>query len=318
MRFVITGGTGHIGNNLIRFIRRKEPNSEIVALVRKEGNVALKGVDCTQVAGDFSAGFLEDNIREGDIVLHLIGVIDLKNNKKEETDKINFELTKTICQICQKKNVAKFVYVGSVDAIFKEGNGVIVEPDMYHPDKVEGNYAQSKAKATQYVLDVINNNPQLNYAIALPSAVMGINDFKPSAVGKIISDVIGGKAELGIKGGYNFVDVEDVASALYKIATSNARGQYILSGHNVTVKEMYYAINKIKNLKTKPIIFPTWVARLACPFVNVLNKITLKALLEPHNYSSEKAEKEFGYQSTEFEKTLQKTIEWFEERKKAK
>ena len=315
MRFVITGGTGHIGNNLIRLISQKSPSDEIIALVRKRGNIALKGVNCKQVEGDFSPSFLRENIIEGDVVIHLIGVIDLKNNKKEETEKINYLLTKDICQICQEKNVQKFVYVGSVDGIYKDGDGEICEPEQYFSDKVEGNYAVSKAKASQYVLDVINNNENLNYAIALPSAEIGINDFKPSAVGKIINDCINGKAELGIKGGYNFVDVEDVADAIYKIAISSLRGQYILSGHNVTVEELYGEINKIKGFKKRPLIFPTWVAKLACPFVKVLNKITLKALQEPHNYSSEKAFKEFGYQTKDFKETLKNTIDWFEKQK---
>ena len=293
MRFVITGGTGHIGNNLIRFIRSSQPESEILALVRRKGDISLQGVDCTQVVGDFSREFLQENIQANDIVLHLIGLIDLKDNKKEETLKINYLLTKDICDVAREKNVKKFVYVGSVDGIYKEGDGEICEPERYFPDLVKGNYAQSKALASEYVLQVINNNPNLNYAIAIPSAVMGINDFKPSAVGKIINDCINGKAELGIKGGYNFVDVEDVCKAIYDIALSNHRGQYIISGHNVTVKELYACLNKIKGFKKRPIIFPTWVARLACPFVKVLNKITLKALQEQHNYSFVKANKAY-------------------------
>ncbi|MBQ8444484.1 MAG: NAD-dependent epimerase/dehydratase family protein [Clostridia bacterium] len=315
MRFVITGGTGHIGNNVIRYIKACDEQSEVIALVRKVGNIALDGVDCTQVACDFSKELLKANIQEGDIVVHLAGVIDLKNNKKDETERINFQLTKDICDVCQEKKVAKFVYVGSVDAIYKEGDEIISEPERYFPEKVKGNYAQSKAKASGYVLEAINSNPHLNYAIVLPSAVIGINDFKPSAVGKIISDCINGKSELGIKGGYNFVDVEDVAKGIYKIATSNLRGQYILSGHNVTVKELYEKINKIKNLKKKPIIIPTWIATLACPFVNVLNKITLKALQEPHNYLFLRAQKDFGYSPKDFEQTLKRTLDWFASKK---
>ena len=120
--------------------------------------------------------------------------------------------------------------------------------------------------------------------MVLPTAVIGVNDYKPSAAGKIILDTISGKAELGIKGGYNFVDVEDVAGAILILCQTENRGQYIVSGNNVSVKELYEKINSYKNLKKKPIIIPTWIARLACPFVNVLNKITLKALLDSHNY----------------------------------
>ena len=124
-------------------------------------------------------------------------------------------------------------------------------------------------------------------------------------------DTISGKAELGIKGGYNFVDVRDVAKAIYDLSKTGNRGQYIISGHSVSVVELYQKINEYKGLKKKPIIFPTWLAKMACPFVKVLNKITIKALQEPHDYSSEKATKDFGYQPTDIDQTIRSVCDWF-------
>lgn len=315
MRYIITGGTGHIGNNLIRYISKVQPEAEVVALLRRENPKELIGANCKQVVGKLTKEFLEENIQENDVVIHLAGYIDLANKNKEQCYNINFLLAKEITDICLSKNVKKYIYVGSVDGIYREGDGVITEPEEYFPEKIEGNYGQTKAMAGKYVLEKIRQNPSFNCAIVLPTAVIGLNDYKPSAVGKIVLDVLCGKAEFGIKGGYNFVDVEDVAKAIYDIANCDAKGQYIISGHNVSVEELYHAINKYKGFKKKPIIFPTWVAHLACPFVKVLSKITIKALGEPHNYSSQRAEKDFGYKARNFEDTLKNTIDWLEENK---
>lgn len=315
MRYVITGGTGHIGNNFIRYINQIDENAEIIALVRKKNPRELEGAKCTQVVGNLTKEHLEENIKEGDVVVHLAGFIDLSNTKKEECYNINYVLTKTITDICLAKNVKKYIYVGSVDGIYRENDDVIAEPEAYYPEKIEGNYGQSKAMASGYVLDIINKNPQFDCAIVLPTAVIGINDYKPSAVGKIILDVLRGKAELGIKGGYNFVDVIDVAKAIYDIANKDVKGQYIISGNCVSVEQLYQAINEYKKFDKSPIIFPTWLANLACPFVSVLSKITIKALSEPHNYSSLRAQQDFGYQATDFKTTLKNTIDWLEENK---
>lgn len=313
MRFVITGGTGHIGNNLIRKINQKFPEVEVLAFVRRENPKELVGAKYTPVLQELNKENFEKLIEKEDIVVHLAGVIDLKNNKKELTYNINFLLAKDVADVCLEKGVKRFVYVGSVDAIYREGDGEIKEPEKYYPDKMEGNYGITKALASEYVLNLIENNLDFNAVMVLPTAVIGVNDYKPSAAGKIILDTLRGKAELGIKGGYNFVDVEDVANAILTLCQTENRGQYILSGNNVSVKELYGKINDYKGLKKKPIIIPTWIARLACPFVNVLNKITLKALLDSHNYSCQRASEDFGYKPTEVDKTVQKTIDWFEE-----
>ena len=313
-RYVITGATGHIGNNLVRYINRKEPDSEIIAIVRKHSDYELKNTVCRQTEGDITdTEFLNGIILSEDIVIHLAGCIDLTDKKTEETYKINYISTQKICDICIEKKVKKFIYAGSVDGIYKESDGMIFEPEDYYPDRIEGNYGKTKAAAMKYVLEKTRENPNFRAVTVLPSAVIGINDFKPSAVGKVILGVLSGKPEFGINGGYNFVDVTDVCEAIHTLSYSDLCGQYILSGTNVSVRELYEMINKIKGFSKKPIIIPTRLVSLFLPFIKVLNKITLKSLSEPHNYSFEKAEKDFGYMPKNIEDTLKNTVLWFEE-----
>ena len=88
MAYVITGSTGHIGNNLVRMLCEK--NEEVVALVRKT-NKALADLKVKLVYGDLlDEKFLSANIHEGDIVVHLAGVIDVKNKLEKETYEVNY------------------------------------------------------------------------------------------------------------------------------------------------------------------------------------------------------------------------------------
>lgn len=112
MAYVITGATGHIGNNLARSLIQN--HKEVVILTRRMDR-AIEGLHAKFIVGDiFDDSFLDNHIRENDIVIHLAGVIDIKNNKMDETYKINYELTKKMVDICMNKNIERFIYFSSV------------------------------------------------------------------------------------------------------------------------------------------------------------------------------------------------------------
>lgn len=310
MAYIITGASGHIGNNLVRFIRKNEPDAEITLLLRKKPKY-LENLGCDFIFTDFrGADSVSKAINQGDTVIHLAALIDLSDKRQDEMQRVNYKLTAMICDICLEKNAA-FIYIGSVDSIYKDGGGVINEPERYYPEKIHGGYGRTKAMAAQYVLDKINRFPDFTASIILPSAVMGINDYKPSEFGKIILSCVKGRPEFGINGGYNFVDVNDVCFSIYSAAKNRKRGQFIISGENVTVEKMYEKINRVSGRKAKPVIIPDFLVRLCAPFVKMLTPETIKSLREPHNYSCEKAEKELGLIRTPLDKTVYNTVKWF-------
>lgn len=313
-RYILTGASGHIGNNLVRYINASDPGAEVVALTRRIVGRELENTACKQVTGDINdIDFLRENIKEGDRVIHLACLIDLTDKKIEESYRVNFLSAKNICDVSLEKKAGKFIYVGSVDGIYREKDaGIISEPADYYPEKIEGNYGKNKAAAMKYILGKIKENPAFNAAVVLPSAVIGINDYKPSAVGKVIIDTLSKKPEFGIPGGYNFVNVTDVCKAIFTLSDTFLRGQYILSGESVSVEELYGKINRIKGFSKRPIMIPTFLATLCIPFVKVLNKITLKALSEPHEYSFERAKSDFGYSPTPIDEVFEEIVKWYE------
>ncbi len=315
-RYILTGATGHIGNNFVRYLNEHEPNAQIAALVRTEHPTALQGCTVQCIKGDIAnVDFLKAQIHAGDTVVHLAACIDLTDRKKEETFFLNCTVTQRICDLCRAVG-ARFLYVGSVDAIAKCGDtdAPIVEPDSFDASQIAGNYGKSKAQAAQYVLDTMRAHPDFSCAILLPSAVIGPHDYRPSAIGKVLCDTLRGKAEFAIRGGYQFVDVRDVCAALHALCRSDLRDCYIVSGQNVSVCELYEAVNRDRGIQKKPILLPNFLIWLCMPFVPVLNKITVKALREPHNYCCDKAKKALGFSPTPFAKTIHDTLDWFEKR----
>lgn len=307
MKYIITGATGHIGNTVVR--KLVQENCQVKVLVRRIDE-SIKDLPIEFVKGNvFDEKFLQENIENDSIVIHLAGIIDAKNKLKDETYQINYLGTKTITDVCLAKKVKKYIYFSSVDAIYKDGSGSIIkEPSFLEVDKLKSYYGYSKALATNYVLEK-QKEGIIPIDVLYPSAVIGVNDFKPSLIGKVMIDCLHNKMQFGIKGGYNFVDVEDIANFTYLLCQSDRFDSYILSAHQVSAFEMYQTFNKAIGNKRKTFRIPIWLAKLAIPFVPYLSKFAINTLLDKSKYDSSKAV-QAGFVITPFEKTVEKAIAW--------
>ncbi len=308
MSIIITGSTGHIGNNIARYLAEK--NEDIVLLVRRIDK-SIEDINAKKILGNvFDKNFLEDNIKEGDVVIHLAGVIDIKNNKKEETLKINYEGTKTLLDVSIKNKASRFIYFSTTDCILKE-NEIIKEPATMYPEKLPDNYNHSKALATKYVMDMRNENKDIMINILYPSAVIGINDYKPSAIGKVVKDIIDNKMQFGIKGGYNFVDVTDISEATYNLLQLKNNEDYLLTGRYVSIIEFYKIVNKVLNKRKTTIKIPLFLVYPFIPFVPYLSKFVIKTINQNPNFDNSKFKDLLNKDITKFEDTIKNTTEFF-------
>lgn len=309
MAYIITGSTGHIGNNIAR--KLINDGYDVILLVRKIDN-SIRDLKAKIIVGNiFDKDFLNMNINEGDTIIHLAGVIDIKNNQKEQTLKINYEGTKTILDISVTKKIARFIYFSTVDCIYKEGNELIKEPIKIFPNKFVDNYSYSKALATDYIMEqrIIHQNIKFN--ILYPSAVIGSNDYKPSYIGKVVLDIIHKKIQFGIKGGYNFIDVEDIALATKEIVDRKIDGDFLLTGTPVTIYEFYDEVNKCLGRNKKTLKVPLFLVYLFMPFVPYLSKFVIKTINENYNYDNSKLRSVLNLNLTTFDKTIEKTVKFF-------
>lgn len=306
---IITGATGHIGNNFARLL--KQNNVPFKMLLRKPHR-SIENIECIKSYGDiFDIHFLTQEVQSNDIFVHFAGFIDLKNQYFDEAYYINDLGTRIIIDYCKDHDV-KFVYTSSVDVIEKSKNSTrIGEPTTFHPEQHFSFYAKTKASATKYLYE-LSQNQEIDTLIFYPSAVIGINDFKPSAAGKAIAFASRKKCLIGIHGGYNFIDVEDCVEAIYQAILLQKQGSYILSGHNASIKEIYHLISKIKQRKKVVFTLSNWFLKVCVKLVPGFTKVMIEALLDNYQYDNTKMRSELLSQLTPLETTLKKTILWFE------
>ena len=162
-----------------------------------------------------------------EVVFHLAGIIEIGSGNKRKVHEVNVNGSKNVVEACKIAHVKKLVYTSSVHAI-PEKQGIITETKEFDPKLVKGTYAKSKAEATNYILN--SNSKELEVIIAHPSGVIGPYEYIKSNMGQLIIDCANGRMKASIKGGYNFVDVRDVANGIILALEKGKPGEcYILA-----------------------------------------------------------------------------------------
>ena len=258
-KIIITGSTGHIGNNLVRCLVNNYPEIKIKLLVRNPNDKSINDLNVEKVVGDITdIDYLSKEIEEDSIVVHSAGYIDVTNKEKDRVELINNIATRKIVDICVKNKIKKLIYISSVDAIYKDKDGLITEPKEMFPELLKSEYGKSKAKATKYVLDKLESK-ELSGTIIYPSAVIGPYDYKVSSVGQALVDNIHNRIMARMKGGYNFIDVRDLSNAIAYACLNEVGYSYLVTGENMTIDELFLVIKNKLNKKRLPIKLPLWL-----------------------------------------------------------
>lgn len=329
--YIVTGANGFLGNNIVRKLLQDKEN-EVRALVLPNDTVkSLDGLNCKIYYGDVTK---EETLEEifsteenGEVfVIHCAAIVYIKTKYNKKVYDVNVNGTKNIIKKVLEKD-AKLVYVSSVHAITEKlNNETITEIKDFDPNKVKGQYAKTKAETAKYVLEMVKNKT-LNACIVHPSGIIGPNDFGNSHLTQLIIDFASGRLTACVKGGYDFVDVRDVANGVISACHKGRKGEcYILSNRYVEVKELLDTISEIRNTKKIKTILPMWLAKLTAPLSEIYygilkqpplyTKYSLYTLNSNSNFSNEKAKLELGYKTRELQETIKDTVTWLKENKR--
>ena len=321
--YIITGANGFLGNNIIRKLEQ-EKNSEIRAFVLKGESIkSLENLKCKIYYGDVTkkeslASVFENTDGKEVFVIHCAGIVYIKSKYNPLVYNVNVNGTKNIVDKVLNIN-AKLVYISSVHAI-PECDGVITETVDFDPNRVEGLYAKTKAEAAKYVMDAVKTK-NLNACIIHPSGIIGPNDYGNSHLTELVKEVASGKLFACVKGGYDFVDVRDVADGVINACNKNTKGEcYILSNKYITIKELSDIICDCVERKKINIVLPIWIAKIFALFFEIyynlkkqtplFTKYSLYTLSSNANFSNKKAKEELNFKNRDMIDTIKDTIKW--------
>ncbi|OPY87527.1 MAG: 3 beta-hydroxysteroid dehydrogenase/Delta 5--_4-isomerase [Smithella sp. PtaU1.Bin162] len=257
------------------------------------------------------------------IVIHCAGIVSIASKYNQEVYDVNVTGTRNVVALCKEYDVSKLVYVSTVHAIAENpDNTIITETAEFTADKVIGAYAKTKAEATAYVLDAAKRG--LNACVVHPSGIVGPYDYGRGHITTLVIDYYKRRLTSGVNGGYDFVDVRDVASGIISACDKGRQGEcYILSNKFFKISEILVMLHEITGKKKIKNFLPFWFVKATAPLAELYYKIlrqpplfTSYSIYTLHSnalFSHQKATNELGYTTREMKETLEDTVDWLKE-----
>ena len=327
--YLLTGAAGFLGTNICMQLLEAGckvralvlPNDKSVKFIPKEVEVVL---------GDLTdAPSLEPffTVPEGctSVIIHCASMVTVNPNYSEKLMAVNVGGTRNIItQVLRHPECEKMVYVSSTGAIPELPHGTpITEVSKFtpcDPNKVVGAYSQSKATATQMVLDAVNVMG-LKACVVHPSGILGPNDHAIGETTNTLLQIIKGEMPMGMQGSFNLCDVRDLAAGTIAAVDKGRIGEcYILANKTVTLKEMCDMLHAECNAKKIKFYLPLDLADKIAQGLEkqaektgkmpLMTTFSVYNLARNNEFDCTKARTELGYTTRSYEETIHDEVQW--------
>ncbi len=319
MKAFVTGGSGHVGGNLVRELLSR--GYEVDCLVRSDTR-ALDNLDVNLVKGDMlNPKDITPLMTDSDVVFHSAAFVAVEKIQEDLMHKINVEGSRSIATAAVESGVKKMVHFSSVHAFEQQPTSEpLVEARPLVTDLKALPYDRTKAEAQKVVLGYRDQGLEVN--VIHPTGIIGPYDFKPSRMGKVLRDITNRNMPFAINNGFNWVDVRDVAKSAVNCIDKGVDGQnYILPGHWASIPHLSTLIKQITGNRTHLVSVPFWMAYLALPFASISSRISgkrpsfsrgsLQALaIQCRTIPGTLANEHLDHQPRPLEETIDDTVSW--------
>lgn len=324
--FIVTGADGHLGNTVVRQLAARGERVRGLVLPQSRSG-ALDGLDVEVCRGDLLSPDSLDPLFAADgsrriQVIHTAGIVSIASRRQRQVYDVNVTGTRNLLAACRRHGVRRIVYTSSVHAIPEKPKGqTMAEPGCIDPRRVKGLYAQTKALATRLVLG--SRAAGLDPVVVFPSGILGPNDYGRGHLTQLVRDYLSGRLAACVDGGYDFVDVRDVADGLLRaLELAPSGGTYVLSGHYCTIPHLLEMLHQITGRRPVRACLPLWLAKSTAPLAEAYYQIrrqpplytsySLFTLTANARFSHRKASAQLGYHSRPLEETLRDTVAWLQ------
>jgi nucleoside-diphosphate-sugar epimerase len=316
----VTGGTGFIGERLVKKLR--ERGDDVVALVRsREKGKKLEEMGATLVEGDLSSSdAIHSAVKGCEAAFHVAAVykVGIPEKEREAMYDANVRGTERVLDAAFQAGVSRIVYVSTIN-VFGNTGGEVVDESYERPgNDYLSYYDETKYLSHQVAKERIDKGVPV--VIVQPGGVYGPGDH--SEVGNVIDQTATGKLKaLPFAGlGLNLVYVDDVADGILLAYDKGKVGEsYVLGGEIATMRKMVDKTAEIAGRKPPKRDMPSGVIKLAAPAGPLVGKLmgfppNFRELISASDgvtywATDAKARSELGYSPRDLDTGLRQTLD---------
>ncbi len=321
MTTVVTGAAGFIGSAVVRRLLAR--GRKVRAVVEPNASLRnLEGVPVEIFEGDITNRERMGQAMAGaEVVYHLAAIYRLWLPDPRLMYEVNVEGSKTVLFAAMAAKVKRVVYTSSIAAVGRPKTGDMADETTEFNLWDEANdYVRSKWLGERDALRFAREG--LPVVVVNPAFPMGERDIGPTPTGKFIVEALNERMPGYADGGFNVVDVEDVAEGHILAEEKGRIGErYILGNHNVTYKEFYDVVTDIGHVKPVRLKIPTpallalsWAMEKGAVLRGVEPRITTDSARYAARklwFDCKKARTELGMPQTPLRDTISRAIQWF-------
>ena len=323
MKTLVTGAAGFIGNHVTRLLR--ERGREVRALLApQEDDAPLRGLDVEVVRGDLRDADACVRAAQGCArVFHLAALYKLWLPDEKVMFDINVLGSQNLLSAARRAGAERVVYTSSIAAVGEAPPGALANEDTpFNLWPSSNAYVQSKYLGEEIARGFAREG--LPVVLVNPAFPFGVGDRAPTPTGQILIDVLTRRAPGLIEGGFNAVDVEDVALGHLLAEERGVVGRrYILGNRNFSFREFVALLAQVtgRKLASRTLPFSLYYGvAAAAEFLadHVTHKppiATRKSVVYVHRnlfFDVTRARTELGLPQTDIARTVEKAAAWFE------
>ncbi|MBW2999924.1 NAD-dependent epimerase/dehydratase family protein [Candidatus Woesearchaeota archaeon] len=278
MNILVVGGTGFVGQHLVKELCKKNHNISVICRKRRNNEYIdigkLPKVKIHYGTDVLNYENLQKYFKNIDVVFNLAGYISFKQADKKKLIAVNRDGTLNILKACSKHNVKKLIHVSSTAAL-GFSNAVIDESHKFDWSK----YKKCVYSFSKHLPDKQLLESELNSIIIYPSLILGPGDKSNTLM--LLDAIKKEKIPFNTPGSNSYVDVRDLVKALILLMDKGVRNEgFIVSAENYSLKEMCSIIAKELGAKlpkrtlSKKYLFPLLGAALMLEKINKNPPIT--------------------------------------------
>ena len=249
MKIIVTGASGFIGTNLVKYLKNKKMHVIAVCDHTCESSDIADEAIFTGLIGLKSKYLLT---KTADAMIHMAANNDTLSEDTEQMIRHNYLSSKKMLKLAKNLNCSRFVYTSCI-AVY--GN----KKDQEDPLNI---YATSKLMFDNFIKDTTGFNGEKDMTIVglrlcnVYGPYECIKERRMSFLGRMLRNMILNKTidlfeETGNK--RDWVYVEDVCEAIFKSLQASKHGIYnIGSGSTISFIDLFEKLARITNYKNEP------------------------------------------------------------------